>query len=250
MSHFPYQLTTPIGSAATLGLIVLQADETVEQDFQRLFAAPDQALYVTRIPSGADVTPETLRQMERDLPHAASLLPPSVAFSTVGYACTSGATMIGPDRVAELIRGACDTQASTDPLTAARAALRALGITRLGIVSPYVASVAEPVRHALGAAGVETPETLSFGESSEARVARIDPASIRAAALDLGRRGGLDGLFLSCTNLRTLDVIDEIEAELGIPVVSSNLALAWHMATQAGLALPHAPGRLMRQLAG
>ena len=61
MSHFPYDLTAPIGCAATLGLIVLQADETVEQDFQRLFAAPDQALYVTRIPSGADVTPEGMR---------------------------------------------------------------------------------------------------------------------------------------------------------------------------------------------
>ncbi|SDC18657.1 maleate cis-trans isomerase family protein [Ruegeria marina] len=243
MKPFPYDLTGPIGSAATLGLIVLQSDETVEQDFRRLFASPDVALHFTRIPSGTDVTPETLAEMEQELPSAAGLLPPSARFGSVGYACTSGSTMIGPERVGELIKGACHTQATTNPLTAARAALRALGITRLGIVSPYVASVAEPVRRALAEAGVEAPETLSFGESTEARVARIAPASIRAAALDLGRRSGIDGVFLSCTNLRSLDVIDDIEAELGLPVLSSNQVLAWHMAAQAGLPLS-GPGRL------
>lgn len=245
MNHFPYDLTGPIGSAATLGLIVLQSDETVEQDIRRLFAGPDVALHFTRIPSGADVTPETLAEMERDLPRAASLLPPSARFGSVGYACTSGSTMIGPERVSDLIRGACHTQATTNPLTAARAALRALGVTRLGVVSPYVASVAEPVRRALSETGVETPVTLSFGEATEARVARISPASIRAAALDLGGRGGLDGIFLSCTNLRTLDVIDSIEAELDLPVLSSNQVLAWHMAAQAGLPLS-GPGRLFQ----
>jgi maleate isomerase len=54
---------------------------------------------------------------------------------------------------------------------------------------------------------------------------------------------------LSCTNLRTLDVIDDLEAELGVPVLSSNLALARHMARATGAALaPDAPGRLLRGL--
>jgi maleate isomerase len=54
-------------------------------------------------------------------------------------------------------------------------------------------------------------------------------------------------IFLSCTNLRTLDVIDALEAELGIPVVSSNLALAWDMARRTGAPMAQsAPGRLMR----
>ena len=46
MPYLPYRLTGPIGSAATLGLIVLQVDETIEQDFRRLFVAPDVALYI------------------------------------------------------------------------------------------------------------------------------------------------------------------------------------------------------------
>jgi len=35
---------------------------------------------------------------------------------------------------------------------------------------------------------------------------------------------------MSCTNLRTLGVIDEVSQALGKPVLSSNQALAWHMA--------------------
>ena len=36
-----------------------------------------------------------------------------------------------------------------------------------------------------------------------------------------------DGMFISCTNLRTIDVIARLEAELGVPVISSNLATCW-----------------------
>jgi len=54
-------------------------------------------------------------------------------------------------------------------------------------------------------------------------------------------------VFLSCTNLRTLDIIDPLEQALGIPVISSNQALAWHMARQTGAPLAaDAPGRLMQ----
>jgi maleate isomerase len=88
---------------------------------------------------------------------------------------------------------------------------------------------------------------LSFGEELEARVARIDPKSIQAAALEIGRDPEVDAVFLSCTNLRTMDIIDALEDELGKPVVSSNQALAWHMAQLAGLtAGPNAPGKLFR----
>jgi len=93
-----YTLTGPIGTEATLGLVVLQVDETIEQDFRRLFPSPGVALYTSRIPSGADVTPETLTAMEAELPRAAGLLPAAASFGAVGYACTSAATLIGSDR--------------------------------------------------------------------------------------------------------------------------------------------------------
>lgn len=247
MTAFPYTLAGPIGAKATLGLIVLQVDETIEQDFRRLFRDDGVALYVSRIPSGDDLTPDTIATMEATLPAAAALLPPAARFDVVGYACTSGTTLIGADRVADLVRSAATTKAVADPLTAAISALRALSATSVGIVSPYIDSVAQPIRSAFERAGFRVPATASFGETVEARVARIDPASIHAAAVSVGRQPEVDAVFLSCTNLRTLDIIDDLEQTLGKPVVSSNQALAWQMAGSADIQMPNtAPGRLFR----
>lgn len=243
MARHAYRLAERVGQRR-LGLIVLQVDETIEPDFRRLLPAAT-ALYVTRIASGAELNPETIAAMEAHLPEAAGLLPPAVEFDAVGYACTSGTTLMGAERVAALVAGACRTRAVTDPLTASIGALRFLGACRIGLLSPYIPSVAEPMRLAFEGAGFFVPRTLSFGEEVEARVARIDPASVAEAALELGRGNDVDTVFLSCTNLRTLDVIDDLEAKLGIPVVSSNLALAWDMARRAGATVaPSAPGRL------
>ena len=247
MAHFPYRLTGPIGTQATLGLIVLQEDETVEQDFRRLFATPDIALYVSRMPSGAEITPDTLAEMELALLSAAALFPRAAEFGAVAYACTSGTTLIGAERVAELVGAEVSTRAVTNPLSATFAAFEALGVKKLGIVSPYMQAVADAMRDTFEAQGYTVPATLTFGEAAEARVARIDPASIFEAGLEVGARPGVEAVFLSCTNLRTLDVIDALEARLGVPVVSSNQALAWHMAQLAGAsASADAPGRLFR----
>ncbi len=245
MTPVAYRLVDPIGTKGALGLIVLQNDETIEQDFRRLFRDPEVALYVSRIPSGADITPETIAEMDAELPLAASLFPSGVALDVTAYACTSGTTLIGADRVAALVSGAATTRAVTNPLTAAFTALETLGVRSLAIVSPYVASVAEPMRAAFEGHGFSVPATLSFGEKVESRVARIDPASIRDAALQVAAETEVEAVFLSCTNLRTLDIIDDLEDRLGRPVVSSNQALAWHMARLAGAPVaPGAPGRL------
>jgi len=245
MRHYPYRLTGPIGSVATLGLIALQVDETIEQDFRRLFPSRTVAIYVNRIPSGEDLTPASIAQMGRDLPAAAALLPQSAAFDAVAYGCTSGTTLIGVDRVRTLVQGAVNTRHVAQPLSATLAAFAALEVSAIGLVSPYIDTVAGPMRQTFEAAGYAVPAMVSFGEEVEANVARIDPASIYAAALEVGSNPEVGAVFLSCTNLRTLDIITDLEQRLGKPVVSSNQALAWHMARLSGAPLAaDAPGAL------
>lgn len=232
MSRFPYTLATNADTA--FGLIVLQVDETIESDFRRLFPDPATVtLYVSRIPSGAELTPETIARMEVDLPRAAALLPQAPVYASVSYACTSGTTLIGPERVMELVAGGCRTLTVCNPLSAAQAACRHLGAERIGIVSPYRPDVAEPVCAAFEAAGITVSTSVHFGEEIEANVARIAPQSIKAAAREAAR-GSCDAVFLSCTNLRTLEVIPTLEREMGLPVFGSNLALAWAMGRTAG----------------
>lgn len=240
MSGFAYRLRAP--ETPALGLIVLRVDETVEPEFRHSIPPNKARLYVSRIPSGDDLTPDSIAAMESGLKTAAGLLPEAAGFDVVGYACTSASARIGADRVHKMIRAGVATKAVTDPLSAALAYIRDLGLSRVGIVSPYVDSVAAPLRDAFCAAGIEVPDMLSFGEKTEARVARIDPASIRDAARALAGRAALDGLFLSCTNLRTQMILGPLQGELGLPVLSSNQVLAWHMSKIAGIS--QGPGRL------
>lgn len=243
---FPYQ--TQEVTAPRLGLIALQADETIEGDMRRLLPA-DAELLVSRVASDTEVTSETLAAMEADLTRAASLFPRGLKFDAIGYGCTSGTAQIGAARIAENIRAGTAAETVTQPLTALVAACEALGLRRLAVLSPYVAEVSDRLRHELSAQGVDTPVFGSFDVSTEAAVVRIDLPSILAASRDLITQANtrVDALFLSCTNLRALDAIAPLEADLGVPVLTSNQVMAWHMMHSTGIApAPMAPGKLFK----
>ena len=236
---FDYQLHDNLSQHARLGLVVLQTDETIEHDFQRLLPPDIASLNVTRVPSAAEVTKETLAQMAAELPAAASLLPNSFTYQAVGYGCTSGTAVIGAHKITELVQQGCATEAVSNPLTALIAACQQLNIKRLAFLSPYLESVSDQLRSRVHAAGIKTPVFGSFNEQVEANVVRISGEAIIAAAVDLGQQDDCDAVFLSCTNLRTLDVIARIEERINKPVLSSNQVLAWHLAKLAGLKLQH-----------
>lgn len=231
MQVFSYEVRPATDNA--IGLIALQTDERIEPDMRRLLPS-DAPLHVSRVPSAPEVTRETLAEMERHLTASAFLLPPSARFSVIGYGCTSGSAQIGPDIISDRVRDGAQTDMVTNPVSALLAACSALGIKRLALLSPYVAAVSDRLKTVLAENGVETPVFGSFDVGEEARVIRITPSSIVAAAEQLVQSGGVDGLFLSCTNLNTLDTIAPLERLTGLPVLSSNLVLAWHMAGLAG----------------
>jgi maleate isomerase len=230
--------TDPEDATVRFGLVVLQADEIVEREFPRLLAPELEGgalrLSFTRVPSGHEVTPETLAAMEAALPAAVALLPHEAPFRVIAYACTSGTTVIGEEKVAEIIRGVRPGVAVSNPLTAAKAALTALGVRRLGFVTPYVAEVSSAMRDNLAAAGFETVAFGSFEVAVEGVVARMTPESILEAIVTVGEAADCDGVFAACTNLRAAGIIEAAEAHLGKPVITSNQALAWHMLRLAG----------------
>jgi len=223
------------------GLIVLQTDLTLEPELASVFGA--FGLYHTRIPNAPEVTPETLAAMAREMPHVAGLLPPEVG--VIGYGCTSGATIIGPDRVAALIRQAHPDAQVTNPLSALFAACAHLGVRRLGFVTPYVADVSAAMRGRLEDAGLEIAGFGSFEQIEDRVVASISEASTLAAITRVAAMAPCDAVFASCTNLRGFGIIEQAEAATGVPVMTSNLALAWHMLRLANVETTgRGPGRL------
>lgn len=212
-----------------MGLIVLQTDETIEPEFAADFANDPSPLYVTRIASSKTVSTESLADMETLLPAAADLLPKARAYRVVGYGCTSASSVIGSERVAQLVQQTCDTAHVTNPLKAALACAAHHGVSKFALLSPYVAEVNVPLRAAFAKGGVSTDVFGTFAEAEEAKVVRISTASVVEAACALGADPAVEAVFLSCTNLRTQTAILQIRAKIGKPVFSSNQCLAWHM---------------------
>ena len=91
------------------------------------------------------------------------------------------------------------------------------------------------MRQRLEDAGFEIAGFGSFEESNDQVVARISEAAITAAALRIAAAEPCDAIVISCTNLRCLRIIQTIETRLGVPVIASNQALAWHMLRLAGV---------------
>ncbi|WP_164658432.1 aspartate/glutamate racemase family protein [Tropicibacter sp. Alg240-R139] len=234
----PFETDAGIGTRANLGVVVLETDETLEQEFARMTQEPGVALYHSRIPMVPDIRPETLKQMAADLPASASLFPSSLQFDVIGYGCTSASTVIGPDGVRDAIQSARPEAQVTDPLSAIIAGCKALGASRLGFVTPYLPEVSAQMRTKLEEAGNTISSFGSFEECDDRVVARITPSAILSAVDAVTHDADCDAVVISCTNLRCLDVIPQAEARAGVPVVSSNQALAWHMLRLGGVSDP------------
>ncbi len=235
MTQYAYELDPFVDERPRVGLIVLEADETIEGEIVPEFNRLNCDIHVGRVRSEADVTIETLSQMKADLPVAVGLLPGGRPYDVIGYGCTSGSSVIGSETVADLIKSVVQTKNVTDPLAATIAWCRQKNINELGILSPYVPEVSVSLQSSLQEANLSIGAFGSFGVSKEAKVVRISSHSIIDAAIHLCGSNSPDALLLSCTNLRTENAIPTIEAVAGIPVISSNSALCWHMKHLANL---------------
>lgn len=248
IEHIPFETDAGIAARARLGLLVLASDHTIEHEFRAVLAKlPGVALYQARLFNDAAITPETLAAMEERIAPAARLILPDEPLDVVGFGCTSAAMVLGEERVFDLIRQAKPGAKATTPITGAFAALRAFGARRIGVLTPYAAQVNARVQRYIEEAGFEIPVFGSFNEEDDPTVSAITPASVRAAARKVAGAAEIDALFVACTSLRLLEAANEIEAELGLPVTSSNHAMIWHSLRLAGIEdeLP-AFGRLYR----
>ena len=241
LKELTFDTDAGFGSRARIGLVVLENDQTVEAELATLWPE-GVAAFATRIPMEDRVTAETLLAMEARIPEAAGLLPEIMGFNVIGYGCTSAATLIGEERVAAALRRAHPEVPNTNPISAVLAAMEALGARRIAVVTPYNAEVTAGIVRLLGDRGLDVAAAGSFFEESDATVARITEAAVADAVREMvancaddSDAEALDAVFVSCTSLRAYGVAGDLEAELGVAVISSNLAFGWHLLRLAGI---------------
>ena len=236
VQKFDFKVGEKLGHRARIGVVVLATDEAIEHEFRLALNAVDGvAVYQARIPNEVQITPETLRAMESRIANTARLLLPQSTMDVIAYGCTSASIAIGPDRVAQRLAEAEPSAKFTNPATAGALAMRTMGVKRLALLTPYGEAVNAFFGEFFQSQGFEMAAFGSFLEENDGVVASIDPDSLAEAAYALGSKPDVDGVFVSCTNLRLLEKAAEIEARLGKPVSSSNHAIIWHSLRLAGI---------------
>jgi maleate isomerase len=134
---------------------------------------------------------------------------------------------IGYDQ--ELIKriSAASGKPATTASTALLEALRVLSVKRIALGAPWSAPVNETVAAFVEANGVKVlaRETLGFVRNLE--IGLLDPQT----AFDVGRRvnrSEADAVILACGNWSTFSIIDQLECDLGKPVLTTNQVSLWH----------------------
>jgi maleate isomerase len=225
-----------ISERARLGLIVLATDYTIEWEWRQIMTPlAGVGLYHARIMNSASITPETLAAMEGDLASTTRLLLPGSPFDVLAYGCTSASMVIGEQRVSELLQSVRPEAKVTTPVTAARAAFQALGVRRIALLTPYIQEINDRLRGYFESRGIPVPVMGSYNIQDDTQVAKLSRESVMSAAIELGRNAAVDGVFVSCTSIRLVNVVEELEQKLGKPVTSSNHAMAWHTLRLAGI---------------
>jgi maleate isomerase len=212
-----------------LGIIVPSWNTVMEFEMQRM-AGGTMSMHAERIKHTAD-TEESLSWMSTQAGAAAELLS-HAKVDAICYGCTGSGFLKSPEADVAL---AAKLEATTGipSVTSSAAivdALRAMGARRISVASPYEPWLNEKLRIYLEAAGFEILAMQGLSTQSHAS---ISTERVKALAAEV-MRPQTEAIFISCSNFRTLDIIEPLEASLGRPVVTSNQAAMWKTLRRIG----------------
>lgn len=221
------------GAKGRIGLIVPANNSVIEPEFWSVLPQ-GFSVHATRILAKGDLTPEAIRRMERDTDAAVEQIA-ATGVDVIAY-CDMVTTFVMQAQWNEssMRRFA---QATGVPCisawTALRDALAKLGARRLAIGTPYPAAI-----HALVPAFFQGKEfeVTSHGTLdilSMREVPTVDASRLNAFIKKLNP-GNAEALVLLATDLPSFSSIASLEAQYGIPVLTSNQTLLWRALSGLG----------------
>lgn len=218
---------------ARLGFILMSTDMAAEADIFDM-APEGVGVHFTRLKTDDLTTGETLSRHIEHMADAASRIQPDLRPDVISYSCTSGSIMIGEDRVmAEIRKGApwarpmCLVRGVIDALNELEARTIVLG-------TPYLDEINTVEAEYLSKMGFGVLDVQGLNLDTGVEFGKVTPEFWKTFAIEIDQPAA-DAIFLSCSGIRALEVVEEIEAATGKPVITSNQAQFWSCLRQAGI---------------
>ena len=230
-----------------IGLLLPSNNTTMEPDFYGM-ALVGVTVHSARMMLKS-VTVGGLEEMAGEALRAGALLA-TAKVDVLIYGCTSSSLIRGVEWERELI-SSIEAETGVPTVSTAGAvveALKALGLRRVGVATPYTDDINDLERRFLEAQGFEVENIHGLGLVDNHEIAAVPPGSIFGLAEEVA--AGSDGVFVSCTNLPAASLVNELEAKLSRPVVTSNQASMWAGLGVLGLGGFEGYGKLLEGLLG
>ncbi len=209
-----------------MGLIVPSLNVTIEPEFNAI-VPHDISIHATRLLLEQGDT-KSLERMAKLTEEACALLA-SAKVDIVVYACTTGSLVRGLEWESQLVKR-MKSQLSCPVITTAGAvvkALREMKLSKVAVGTPYTDELNKVEREFLESNGIEVTKIKGLGCVTGEDLHRHSPETTVKLARQVDSEEA-QGIFLSCTDLKTVTVLESLEKSLGKPVVSSNAATLWN----------------------
>ncbi len=216
----------------SVGLIIPSGNRLTEPQFNRYMPA-EVGVHVARLRMTGKFR-KPFDELKKYLAEAAEALSDTKP-SLIVFHCTANAMENGLAHEAAIVE-TIEKASGCPTISTAQAITRAfdrVGIKKLVLVSPYVKATNEQEIKYLSEAGYTVLHERGLGLESDA-YASVTPEEWKKVVKE-NARADADGYFLSCTNTRMIEAIEDLENDLGKPVVNSNQATIWACLKKLGL---------------
>jgi maleate isomerase len=220
------------GSRLRAGVLVPSGNSVAEPEI-RAMLPPEVSMLVTRLALRGSSKPELMRMLDR-LESASELLA-DAKVDVIVFHCTAVSTF-APELAGD-IRERIQSASGTKCFTTADAiieALHCLNATRLSLLTPYIDEVHEREIAFLEANGFRVDGSANLGINTNTEMAELSPEAIlQWAANRVSPRA--DACLMSCTAIKSAPVIYPLEQASGLPVLTSNQCMVWHLLQSNGI---------------
>lgn len=213
------------GWRARIGLIIPSSNTVMEPEFNKM-APEGVSIHAARM-HFREVTPESLIKMEKYAEQAIKDLA-DAEVDVIIYGCTSGSLIKGKGYDIELGRKIKEISGipGVTTSTAVIEALKFFKMDKISVATPYPEDVNRKEKEFLEGNKIKVLKIKGLGFLRNIDNGRQDPS----VAYRLARKVYLpeaDGVFISCTNFRTIEIIEPLERDFKKPVITSNQASFW-----------------------